>query len=524
MIRFDAVTKQFPDGTVAVDELDARGRPPGKITVLVGPSGCGKTTTLRMVNRMIEPTRARSPSTARTPAAWTRPSCGAASATSSSTPGCSRTAPCSTTSRTVPRLLGWDKKRDRATRSGELLERVGLDPELGERYPAQLSGGQQQRVGRGPGARRRPAGDADGRAVLGASTPSCATSCRTSSSACRASSARPSCSSPTTSTRRSSSATRSPCSRVGGRLAQVAAPADLLAAPGRRVRRRLRRPRPRLPRAAVPGGPPPAAALRAHGRARRATPSRQADAAAGCSWSTTTGSRWAGSSRPARRPAVADRATCTVAARWLASTGLSRGGAGRRARRRRRRGVIVDDAAVAVRHGAGPRGAHRHRADRPARTRRVRPCTVARQRWWTRSPHELAGRQLGDTVLTLTGAPLPGRASPWSSGSARRMPLGLGGEPLAAGPTRRSSRPPGCSTRSRRWRCSSSCRVLLGTKILDPVNVVVALTIYTRGAAGAHRRRRLDAGARPTSRRQRPRWATRALRRLLASSCRSRSR
>jgi osmoprotectant transport system ATP-binding protein len=47
---------------------------------------------------------------------------------------------------TVPRLLGWDKKKTRDT-SRELLERVGLAPELGERYPAQLSGGQQQRVG-----------------------------------------------------------------------------------------------------------------------------------------------------------------------------------------------------------------------------------------------------------------------------------------------------------------------------------------------------------------------------------------
>ena len=55
MIRFDRVSKRFPDGTVAVDELELTA-PTGKITVLVGPSGCGKTTSLRMVNRMIEPT------------------------------------------------------------------------------------------------------------------------------------------------------------------------------------------------------------------------------------------------------------------------------------------------------------------------------------------------------------------------------------------------------------------------------------------------------------------------------------
>ena len=55
MIRFDAVSKKYPDGTVAVDQLSLTA-PSGQITVLVGPSGCGKTTSLRMVNRMIEPT------------------------------------------------------------------------------------------------------------------------------------------------------------------------------------------------------------------------------------------------------------------------------------------------------------------------------------------------------------------------------------------------------------------------------------------------------------------------------------
>ena len=55
MIRFDKATKRYPDGTVAVDTLELEA-PSGKITVLVGPSGCGKTTSLRMINRMIEPT------------------------------------------------------------------------------------------------------------------------------------------------------------------------------------------------------------------------------------------------------------------------------------------------------------------------------------------------------------------------------------------------------------------------------------------------------------------------------------
>ncbi len=55
MISFERVTKRYPDGTVAVSSLSLEA-PDGAITVLVGPSGCGKTTSLRMVNRLIEPT------------------------------------------------------------------------------------------------------------------------------------------------------------------------------------------------------------------------------------------------------------------------------------------------------------------------------------------------------------------------------------------------------------------------------------------------------------------------------------
>ena len=55
MIRFDGVTKQYPDGTVAVDDLTLE-VPDGTLAVFVGPSGCGKTTSMRMINRMIDPT------------------------------------------------------------------------------------------------------------------------------------------------------------------------------------------------------------------------------------------------------------------------------------------------------------------------------------------------------------------------------------------------------------------------------------------------------------------------------------
>ena len=145
MIRFDAVTKEFPDGTVAVDELTLTA-PTGKITVLVGPSGCGKTTSLRMVNRMIEPTRGSisldGQDTGRLDQAELRRGIGYVIQHAGLFPH--RTV--LDNIGTVPRLLGWDRKKIRA-RSSELLERVGLETHLGERYPSQLSGGQQQRVG-----------------------------------------------------------------------------------------------------------------------------------------------------------------------------------------------------------------------------------------------------------------------------------------------------------------------------------------------------------------------------------------
>ena len=58
MITFESVTKRYPGGTVAVDSLDLE-VPGGQTMVLVGPSGCGKTTTLRMINRLIDPSGGR---------------------------------------------------------------------------------------------------------------------------------------------------------------------------------------------------------------------------------------------------------------------------------------------------------------------------------------------------------------------------------------------------------------------------------------------------------------------------------
>jgi len=145
MIRFDGVTKQYPDGTVAVDDLSLTA-PTGKITVLVGPSGCGKTTSLRMINRMIEPTSGTilldGQDTGRMNEAQLRRGIGYVIQHAGLFPH--RTVLDNVG--TVPRLLGWDKK-ETLERSRELLSRVGLAPELADRYPSQLSGGQQQRVG-----------------------------------------------------------------------------------------------------------------------------------------------------------------------------------------------------------------------------------------------------------------------------------------------------------------------------------------------------------------------------------------
>src|SRR6185437_11222519 len=145
VIRFDSVSKHYPDGTVAVDSLDLQA-PSGQITVLVGPSGCGKTTSLRMINRMIEPTSGTiwldDRNTSELATHELRRQIGYVIQHAGLFPH--RTILDNVA--TVPYLLGWDRKNARA-RAHELLERVGLPAHFAKRYPAQLSGGQQQRVG-----------------------------------------------------------------------------------------------------------------------------------------------------------------------------------------------------------------------------------------------------------------------------------------------------------------------------------------------------------------------------------------
>ncbi|PWI13822.1 ABC transporter ATP-binding protein [Streptomyces sp. Act143] len=146
MIRFEQVSKRYPDGTTAVDDLSFEVSE-GELVTLVGPSGCGKTTTMMMVNRLIEPTSGRiyvnGDDIAGVDPVRLRRRIGYVIQQVGLFPH--RTILDNTA--TVPALVGWKKAKARA-RAAELLDLVGLDPKrYGPRYPDQLSGGQRQRVG-----------------------------------------------------------------------------------------------------------------------------------------------------------------------------------------------------------------------------------------------------------------------------------------------------------------------------------------------------------------------------------------
>jgi osmoprotectant transport system ATP-binding protein len=147
MIRLDGVTKQYPGQSEPAVERINMDIPQGEIIIFVGPSGCGKTTTMKMINRLIEPSDGRilldgedvthvNPDQLRRRIGYVIQQIGLF--------------PHMTIGENValvPRMLKWDNQRV-AARVDELLELVGLNPAgFRDRYPRQLSGGQQQRVG-----------------------------------------------------------------------------------------------------------------------------------------------------------------------------------------------------------------------------------------------------------------------------------------------------------------------------------------------------------------------------------------
>jgi osmoprotectant transport system ATP-binding protein len=147
VVAFEHVTKRYgpPGSPDAVSDLSLV-VPAGEICVLVGPSGCGKTTTMKMVNRLIEPTSGRitigGEDVMSLPAVDLRRRIGYVIQQVGLFPHLT----VGDNVAVVPKLLGWDRPRI-AERVGELLELVGLEEAYGPRYPSELSGGERQRVG-----------------------------------------------------------------------------------------------------------------------------------------------------------------------------------------------------------------------------------------------------------------------------------------------------------------------------------------------------------------------------------------
>ena len=146
MIRLEELTKVFPgQDEPAVDDLSMEIYE-GEIVVLVGPSGCGKTTTMKMVNRLIEPTSGRifleGEDVTKVNSDNLRRRIGYVIQQIGLFPHMT----IADNIATVPRMLGWDSKRI-SDRIDELLETVGMDISYRDRYPKELSGGQRQRIG-----------------------------------------------------------------------------------------------------------------------------------------------------------------------------------------------------------------------------------------------------------------------------------------------------------------------------------------------------------------------------------------
>jgi osmoprotectant transport system ATP-binding protein len=147
-IDFEHVTKRYSAGErgAAVDDLTLT-IPAGRICVLVGPSGCGKTTSLRMVNRLVEPTSGRILIDGRDVASGDVAELRRGIGYVIQQVGLFPHQTVAQNVATVPHLLGWSSERQRS-RADELLDLVGLEPgRYRDRFPSQLSGGERQRVG-----------------------------------------------------------------------------------------------------------------------------------------------------------------------------------------------------------------------------------------------------------------------------------------------------------------------------------------------------------------------------------------
>ncbi len=146
MIRFENIVKTYENGRTVVDGLNLHIRE-GEILVLIGPSGCGKTTTMKMINRLVEPTKGKifikDEDISKLDPVQLRRNIGYVIQNIGLLPHMT----IAENVALVPKLKKWDKDAYIA-RVNELLRMVNLDPELyGSRYPNELSGGQQQRIG-----------------------------------------------------------------------------------------------------------------------------------------------------------------------------------------------------------------------------------------------------------------------------------------------------------------------------------------------------------------------------------------
>ena len=487
VITFEDVTKRYPDGTVAVDELSLVA-PSGEITVFVGPSGCGKTTSLRMINRMIDATGGRDPARRprhregqagpaaprhrlRHPARRAVPAPHRASTTSPP----SRSSSARTRSRPGPGAM-------------ELLERVGLDPKFAKRYPAQLSGGQQQRVG----VARALAADPPVMLMdepFSAVDPVVREQLQNEFLRLQGELGKTIVFVTHDIDEAIKLGDKVAVMRVGGKLAQFATPAELLSRPADAF----------------------VAGFVGRDRGYRALGFAEAGAAARSS--TSRAVRLGESMREAR-----DACKRRLGARRR-RRGQAAGLAGRRRPRRRRAGRRGHARAAQprrharrrVRHAA--RGARRRavlaeraRRDRPRRrplrrhdhrVRGARPDRVARRGrpprgrrgradrarrgegravndvWHYFRDHQRRDRRLDEDHAS--GWP----CCRWSIGLVLALPIGLGRPAATAGPTRRSPSATGILYTIPSLVLFLVLPGILGTKILDPINVAVALTLYT---------------------------------------------